>query len=244
MEIGQEQQAVLGRILPPGSGARLLERQRTEAFQQQLAREQQVMEASYRKVEASSPRLGETYPLLQDAYEDMQKLYGDDALDSRSRQLGLYALYEQYFSLLGALPWGLRRATGADRSIKKMQQTVKRPGAPSVSRQYWLKMALYCAPFFALGIAGEILFLDALDAGGPFWKLLLTGLAMVAGFTGYFIVAYRYEGMRLYSGLQRWIRYRTFPRDESRPMDLMQYAKMALPLLIAVASALIKQYYR
>lgn len=201
--------------------------------------EKEVLESSFAALTKQREKLGDTYELFQQYYTDLMQLYAENTLPLARRQRLKMRIYDQYFELLGALPYRVRGKVHGHAYIRKMHRLVKSGRAHSSSLSFWLDFTLRAGPPLALGVTGEVLLLNHIDTG-PLWAVIVSAVLFAAGFGFYFWVAASLEGKRLYSGLQKWLSYRISPDEYQRPSDWMQYVKMCVPLLVAVGSALIK----
>lgn len=215
-----------------------------QSLADQLNRQMAVLEASFALVEKAAERLGEAYAPIEAAWLDAVAVYGSTRMADSEKQQTLYLVYDAYFGLLAHLPWAKRRACRADRSIRKMKQAVKRGGKLGTAAKFWLDFAKYALPPIVVGLAAELLYFDLLEAGAPWWQQLLCLAVFAAGFGVYFVACYELEGRRLLGGLQKWLDYRLNPQEHGRPLDILQTAKMAVPLVVALGSALIKLYFQ
>ncbi len=183
------------------------------------------------------------YEKLQALYDDANTVFQESGLEDTEKQTLLYPIYEAFYETLAGLPWKERKHCQAEKHIKAMKACLKKGQNTSASLQYWIDFAKYAGPCFLAFFGLELLFLLLLDKA-PAWLLALIFLGFLASLAAYFLVVYHIEGRRQFGTLQKWIWFRAAPKDHSRPIDLLQAAKAAIPLVVALGGAFIRMYVK
>lgn len=227
-----------------GTVQKIEQRYLDKEYYSQLEDEKRLLDASFAEVERRRKSLESVYAALEQCYTDAQVVYASEEIEPERKKKLLYRIYDAYYEKLASLSLRKRMAIHADKHIRKMHRSIKRGRESTDLIRYWVRFAKLCLPPLIVGLIGEIAFINVLDTEAPIWQVLLSFAVFLLGFGGYMILVYEIEGQRLYSDLKKWISYKISPEEQDRPMDFLQYIKMAIPLVVALLSALVKLYFK
>ncbi len=208
-----------------------------------LKKQSQAFGRAYTEFQAGDKSDAATLVAMKELYEDANTIYNETTMEDAEKQKLLYPIYEAFYGNLAGLPWKKRRACQANKHIKAMSACLKKAQPASASLKYWVDFTKFACPFFVLFFILELLFFRLLRTG-PAWLAGLALLGFLVFFTSYCLVTSQMEGKRLFGMLQKWIWFRASPKEQARPLDLLQGLKMLVPLLVALGGALIRMYVK